>query len=414
MDTNNLYKYKIIDFIYLVLVVWLSFISCTSDTKRSENLASKKENISITWDTIKLNLGTTKVGDGPSFKISNTSIWNGKEILSISNFITQTIDFFDLREKKFIKSISLFTDGPDATITGKFGFLHQILPGNRILILDPFSRTFSILDQEGKKISAYPIPMDPYFDYISPVDYSIQGAFIGENYYYPAVPYKYMPEDKEDKNYQHLKHLFHFHTIDGFKPMAIDRNNYYTTKEVYYTEECCWANFVTSFNENLILSDCASPIIKVYGQDGNLRDTFVMQSAHFDHVPAYPKPLSNKILAAMSSQEYYDYIEFGHKSPSYRQLFIDTLNGLFIRQTKLGMSEAEYKNDRTKWGSGFILADIKSKQIIHEIKVNRGELYGVNFLDIFMTSEGLYMSIYQNDDMEEGYMYFLRMTISKG
>lgn len=396
---------------YFILIGCLT-VSCRDpDNLGSHNLKGRpgKHIAKVLFDTIKFKIPLIKFGNTNALKIPNTGNFSGREAFSISNFNDHTVHVFDFKARSHLLSIQLYTEGPNTTISGKYGFYHQLLPDQTVLILDPLTKRLSRVDIRGIRLESNTIPPDPDFEYLAVVDWSIQGALHDNEFFYPVIPGGFMPLTTQDPQLGRLKHLFRYRLGEGFRPMWIDRNNYYTHERFYNLDECCMTNFINLLKDDLVISDCVSPFVRVYdSMTGLLKDSIEMKSREFDQVPAYDQVISAGDYQHMPANLYRNIVEFGHTHPSYYQLHVDTAHHLIIRQAKLGMTDEEYMDNRFYWSHSFILADADNYEYRGETVVRRGQFKNISFLNGFMTSEGLYFPFFDPQGMEEDYLYFLR------
>ncbi|HNR07582.1 MAG TPA: hypothetical protein PKM27_09725 [Saprospiraceae bacterium] len=386
---------------FIISVFFFSLLTCKLDKKEKINNDPIKK-YEVSFDTLKFLSPAIHYSSASLFKVVNNSILNDIEVMSISNFINNTIQIYDFKKRKIYKTIQLHKDGPDRTLTGQFGFTHQIIPGNKILVLDPLSYTFSVIDLNGHKITSQRIPPDPNFEYAAAMEYSIQGVLHGDDFYYPAIPAHYAPLSNKDKLYDKLKHLIHYNTNTGFQLPKINRNNYYTLDLIYNTAQCCYANFVTSVNNKIFVSDCYQPDIKCYdARSYKYLYSIPAHSGYFYSAPSYDEHLSEQEYLFPPAETYRSMERWGFVHPSYYQMYIDTINHSIIRQAKLGMSDEPYYRDRTQYTSSFIFIDYDTNKIKGEALVKGGMIEKVAFFNGFITSEGLcfpFIDIQQNED----------------
>lgn len=398
-------------FKYFILIVCL-IVSCwDQDRLGSYNLKGRsgKHITKVYFDTIKFKIPLLKFGNMNALKIPNTAWFGGREAFSISNFADQSIHIFDFRARDHLLAIQLYTEGPNTTINGKYGFYHQLLPDQTVLILDPPTKRLSRVDNRGTRIESHTIPPNPDFEYLAVVDWSIQGALHGDDFFYPVIPGGFMPLTIQDPQFKRLKHLFHYRVGEGFRPMIIDRNNFYTHERFYNFDECCMTNFLSLLKNDLLISDCVNPFVRIYEYGtGRLKDSIEMKSREFDQVPAYDQPVTAGAYQHMPANLYREILEFGHTHPSYYQLHVDTTHHLIIRQAKLGMTDEEYMDNRFYWSHSFILSDTDHFQYRGEAIVKRGDYKNISFLNGVKTSEGLYFPFFDPQGMEEDHLYFLR------
>lgn len=386
---------------FIIIVLGFFIVTCKLEKKEKiDSFPIKKYEVS--FDTLKFQAPAIHYSGADLFKLVDNSILNGIEVMSISNFISNSIQIYDFKNRILLQNIQLFTEGPDRTLTGQFGFTHQILPGKHILVLDPLSFTFSIIDLNGHKITSQRIPPDQNFDYAVAMDYSIKGVLHGDDYYYPCIPAHYAPISNKDKLYDKLKHLVHFNIIDGFQTPKIKRTNYYTLGSIYNTAQCCYSNFVTAVNNKIFISDCYHPEINCYDAESyKYLYSIPANSNYFYSAPLYDENLTQQEYLFTTGEVYRLMERWGFVHPSYYQMYIDTLNHSIIRQAKLGMSDDQYNRDRTQYSSSFIFIDYDSNKIRGEGLVAGSSIKGVFFFNGFMTSEGLcfpFIDIQQNED----------------
>lgn len=398
---------------YLLILIGVITTKCKNDSLKTEILEKQvfKNKIKITkisFDTIKLKLPYVRISEPSTYKITNSIYKNGLEVLSISNFNENKIHLIDFKNREYIKSIQLIKEGPNATISGSYGFYHYFI-GNDILVMDPFTRNISIINEAGEVIRKDKIPEDDNFYYVTPIDYSIQGDNIGGTFFYPAFPSGYNPE-VGDSQLAKVKSFIRYDIKTGFKPMFINRRNYYTNDEFYNYESCCWSYFISSLDEDYFLtSDCVSPIIKKYYKNNEITyDSIKMKSMYLEQVPKY-KSLSPSEWKNMSTELMKDILKFSHKAPSYRQIYVDKESRIIIRQVKLELSEEEFLDNPTEWSNSFILIDLDTYDYLGEFKIERKDKPQIEFFDGIMTSHGLCFKIKSQTNQDEDTIYLLRL-----
>lgn len=396
------YRYQLL-FIVIIMASILFLFGCKPNLNHDSIEAKIINNFRI--DTIFMLGPNAKFVNPRTYKIVNNSYFMDKEVTSIGNIVDKKIYIFDFVERKLIKTIQLYSEGPNTTIYGGYNFYHQIIKDNTILIIDGPSGKISRINSEGIKLESFEIPIVGNNSYGLFVNFMIQGVYVNNLFLYPVAPWGLFPETVEDLKALDILHLLSIDLNKGQVNFRIKRSNWYTLDRLYYLENCCQTNFISNNRDvELYISDCFNPEVSVYSLFGlNKKTTFNMKSNEFKNVPAYNKKFTSSEFSKLPAQSFREIMEYGHKNPSYAQLHVDTFDNLIIRQAKLGMSDESYFNDRTKWAHSFILHDLTTLKFINELKINKDESLDINFLDGFMTSEGLFFpfKVIQSDENED-------------
>ncbi|HNR07584.1 MAG TPA: DUF4221 family protein [Saprospiraceae bacterium] len=384
-------KVTLINFLFfsLFMVAILTLFGCKKPLNNEVIEVKTINNFRI--DTIFLLAANSKFVNPRTYKIVNNNYFMDTEVTSIGNIVDKKLYIFDFKERKLVKTIQLYSEGPNTTIYGGYNVYHHIINDNTIIIIDAPSGKISRINSEGIKLKSFDIPVVGNNSYGLFIDFMIQGVYANNLFLYPVAPWGVFPETVEDLNVLDLFHLLSIDFNKNHVNFKIKRSNLYTLDKLYYLENCCQTNFIANNRDvELFISDCFNPEISVYSLIGlNKKTNFIMKSNEFKNVPPYYKKFTSSEFSNLPAQSFREILEFGHKNPSYAQLHVDTFNNLIIRQAKLGMSEENYYEDRTKWAHSLILHDLTTLKFINELKINKDEHLDINFLDGFMTSEGL-------------------------
>ncbi|MFS8159490.1 MAG: hypothetical protein ACMG6E_04615, partial [Candidatus Roizmanbacteria bacterium] len=305
----------------------------------------------------------------------------------------------------------LETEGPNTSISGNFLFTTFILPDNTLLIIDGNLRQISRVNVDGKRVQFIKIPLENDFDYIPQVGDGVDGMLFENKFYFPVYPFGFLAESYKDKRLKNLNHFAIYEINNNSVKMGVKRDYYYSQDSIFNLYPTCLTNFFAQQYNLALKGDCYNEVVDIFNLKTGLKESsFDMKSDYFSNVPPYPKHYTETELRVAPTFEIKDIVEYGHIKPSYRQIFIDTMHQMVIRQAKFGLSDEEHSEDRTKWAHSYILADLHSFEKIGEVIIKRGNNYDINFLKGFMTSEGLYFPFKEIQEFDEDYLHFVKVN----
>jgi hypothetical protein len=396
--------------IYFYIIILILFFSCRSNQDNISKIikGNKNRKFELLIDTLQITTPFIKIADQGSFKIANTTVVEGKEYISISNFTDKSIYIYDLDIKKLVKRVELYLDGPNQTISNSYGFHHRLLNKSMILILNPFGREISLIDWDGKKVKTDKLPDDPDFNYVFVADFSIDGIILGNDYLYPAIPSNYMPINSKDPFYNKIKGLIRYNIKNGFKPMYLDRKNYYTYENYFLEDYACWTGMIAKLSENnFIYSDCSDNFIYSVNIESGQIKALAFNSSSFKDVPRF-KFNSLEEYKERSSSSLDKIRRFNYTNPSYRQVFVDNSLNIIIRNTNLGRTTEDLSGDGT-YNSSFIIADATTFNLLDEIMLPKTSIVGTNLADGVMSSKGILYFIHPWIIQDEDHLNFARI-----